>query len=132
MPKLLDLLYWNLKSVSVHNFSKVFLLRAFISIHKFDGICISETLLNSDRAYFDDNLKIEGYNTVRSDHLSNYRRGSVCIFYKQSLALKILDFKYLQEGIIFRVLIGNELYNLFSYIDHLVKLLIYLISLQII
>ena len=70
----------------------VSLLRAYTSIHKFDVICISETFLNSDTA-FDDNLKIEGYNIVRSDHPCNSRRGGVCIYYNQSLALKILDMK---------------------------------------
>ena len=60
--------HWNVNSVSTHNFSKVSLLRAYISIHKFDVICISETFLNSDTAVNDDNLKIEGYNIVRSDH----------------------------------------------------------------
>ena len=42
--------HWNVNSVSAHNFSKVSLLRAYMSIHKFDIICISETFLNSDTA----------------------------------------------------------------------------------
>ena len=91
----------------------VSLLRAYTSIHKFDVICISETFLNSDTA-FDDNLKIEGYNIVRSDHPCNSRRGGVCIYYNQSLALKILDIKCLQECIIFQILIANELCNSIS------------------
>ena len=53
---------WNINSVSAHNFSEVFLLIAYISVHKFDVICISETFPNSDTAHDDDNLKIEGYN----------------------------------------------------------------------
>ena len=57
---------------------------------------------------------IEGYNIVRSDHPSNSRRGGVFICYKQSLALKILDIKYLQECIIFQVLIGNKLCSFIS------------------
>ena len=62
----------------------VFLLGAYISIHKFELICISETFLNSDTAFDDDSSKIEGYNIVRSDHPSNSnsRRGGVCIYYK--------------------------------------------------
>ena len=100
--------HWNVNIVSAHNFSKVSLLRAYISIHKFDVICISETFPNSDTAFADDNLKNEGY-IVRSDHPSDYRRGGVCIYYNQSLALKILDIKYLQECIVFQVLITNKL-----------------------
>ena len=48
----------NVNSVSPHNFSKVFLLRAQIAIHKFETICISERFLNSDPAFDDDNLMI--------------------------------------------------------------------------
>ena len=91
----------NVNSVSAHNFSIVSLLRAYISIHKFDVICMSETFLNSDTACDDDNSKIEGYNIVRSDHPSDSRRSGVRIYYNQSLALEILDIKYLQECIVF-------------------------------
>ena len=42
--------HWNVNSVSAHNFNIVSLLRAYISIHKFDVICMSETFLNSDTA----------------------------------------------------------------------------------
>ena len=53
---------------SALNFSKVFFLRTYISIYKFNVICISETFINSDTAFDDDNLKIEGHNIVRSNH----------------------------------------------------------------
>ena len=33
--------HWNVNRVSAHNFNKVYLLRAYNSIHKFDVICIS-------------------------------------------------------------------------------------------
>ena len=45
-------------------------------------ISISESSVNSDMAIDDDNLKIEGYNIVRSDRPSNSIRGDVCIYYK--------------------------------------------------
>ena len=51
---------------------------------------------------------------MRSDHPSNSRRGGVIIYYNQSLALKILDIKYLQECIVFQVLITNKLCNFIS------------------
>ena len=85
--------HWNVNSVPANNFGKVFLLTAYISIHKFDVICTSETFLNSDTAFDDDNLMIEG-DIIRSDYPSNSRRGGVCIYYKQSLTLEILDIKY--------------------------------------
>ena len=60
------------------------------------------------------NLKIEWDNIVRSDHPSNSKRGGVYIYYKQSLTLKVFDVKYLQECIVFKVLIGNKLCNFIS------------------
>ena len=120
----------NVNSVSAHNFSNFFLLKAYSSIHKFDVICISKTFLNADTAFDDDNLKIERYNIVSFDHPSNSRRGGVCIYYNQSLALEILDIKYFQEFIVFQVLIANKLRNFISlYRSPSQNLLIHLISL---
>ena len=39
---------WNLNSISAHNYIKLSVLRAYVSTHKFDVICISETYLNPD------------------------------------------------------------------------------------
>ena len=39
--------HWNLNSISAHNYMNLSLLRAYLSTHKFDVICISETFLNS-------------------------------------------------------------------------------------
>ena len=35
--------HWNLNSLSAHNYAKIFLLKAYMAIHRFDIICISET-----------------------------------------------------------------------------------------
>ena len=35
--------HWNLNSISARMFTKVSLLSAYISVHKFDIICLSET-----------------------------------------------------------------------------------------
>ena len=53
-------------------------------------------------------------NIIRSDHPSNSRRVGISIYCKQSLALKILDVKYLHECIVFQVLIRNKLCNFIS------------------
>ena len=50
-------------------------LRAFISIHEFDIICISESFFSFNTAFDDDNLKIEGCIIVRSDLPSYSRSG---------------------------------------------------------
>ena len=41
-------------------YEKVSLLSAFISVHKLDIICLSETYLNSKTSPGDDNLEIPG------------------------------------------------------------------------
>ena len=53
------------------NYNKLFLLRAYIAVHKFDVICFSETYLDSTLASDDENLEITHYNLVRSDHTAN-------------------------------------------------------------
>ena len=47
------------------------LLRTFVSTHKFDVICISETYLGSDTSIVDENLEIVGYTLIRADHPFN-------------------------------------------------------------
>ena len=47
--------------MSTHNSAKIFLLKAYIAIHKFDIICISKTCLDSHTLSHDNNLEISGY-----------------------------------------------------------------------
>ena len=93
--------HWNLNSISAHMFTKVSLLSAYSSVHKFDIICLSETYLNSETPSDDKNLKIGRYNLVREDHPSNSKRGGVCVYYKSSLPFKVINVKYLQKSISF-------------------------------
>ena len=93
--------HWNLNSITAHNYLKISLLRAYISLHNFDVVCISETYLDSTTALNDENLAITGYNLLRADHASNSKRGGVCIYYKSSLAFRLIDVHYLQECLIF-------------------------------
>ena len=80
--------HWNLNSISAHNFLKSF-LRAYITVHKSDVICLSETYLDSSIFPNDNNLQIPGYNLYREDHPLNVKRGGVCIYYNISLPLTI-------------------------------------------
>ena len=43
----LSICHWNLNSICAHNFVKLSLLRAYVSVHKFDIICLSDTHLDS-------------------------------------------------------------------------------------
>ena len=63
----------NINSMSVHNYSKISLLTAYISIHDFDIICLSETYLTSTTDINDENLKIPGYIMYRVDHPSDIK-----------------------------------------------------------
>ena len=74
--------YWNLNSLGAHNFTKVSLLKAYLSVPRYDIFCISQTYLNSSITKDDDNLQISGYSLIRSDHPSNSNRGGDAIYYK--------------------------------------------------
>ena len=52
--------HWNLNSITAHNYLKVSLSRAYISLHNFDVVCISETYLDSITALDEENLHITG------------------------------------------------------------------------
>ena len=54
--------------MTAHNFEKINLLEAYITINKFDVICLSESYLDSCIASDNDNLNIKGYNLYRADH----------------------------------------------------------------
>ena len=101
--------HWNLNSISAHNFTKISLLTAYVLVHNFDIICLSETYLNSEISTDDKNLEIPGYYLLRADHPSNNKRGGVCIFYRTNLPLRVLNISYLSECITFEISIGNKI-----------------------
>ena len=90
----LSVFHWNLNSISAYDYSKLFLLNSYNSLHKFDIICLSETYLDSNTPLNDDNLEISGYTLVRSDHPSNTKRGGVCLYYKNNLPLRVINTGY--------------------------------------
>ena len=89
-------------------FTKVSLLSAYISIHKFDIICLSEIYLNCESPSNDESLEKAGYNLVREAHPSNSKRGGVCLYYKSSLPFRVINVKYLQKSISFELRIGGK------------------------
>ena len=54
--------HWNLNSKVAHNYARVFLLKAYMAVYKFDIICISETYLGtsitSDNGNLDFNFNL--------------------------------------------------------------------------
>ena len=97
--KTFSIYHWSFNSPLAYNYNKLFLLRTYIAVHKFDAICLSETYLESTVAPDDENVKITGYDLVQSDHAANTKRGGVCLYEKTCLRLRILDTQYLIECI---------------------------------
>ena len=106
--------HWNINSISAYNYAKVFLLKAYIAIHKFDITCISETYLDSSTLADDNNLEISRYTLVRSEHPSHNKREGACIYYRSFLPLRILNVQYLQESICFELKIDDKTCNFLS------------------
>ena len=98
-----------LGTISVHNFIKISLLKTYIATNNLYVTCLSETYLDSSISNDDGNLEIPGYDLFRADHPSNTKRGGVCIYYRNSLPLKILNIQYLHECINFEIRIGGKL-----------------------
>ena len=54
-------------------------------------------------------MELLGYNLVRADNPTNTKRGGVCIYYHNSLPLKVIDIQLLNECINFEIRIGEKL-----------------------
>ena len=100
--------HWNVNSLTAHNMVKLSSIIAYNTIHKYDFICISETFLDSSVPTDDRELSSNGYNLIRADHPSNNKKGGVCIYYRESLAVQVVKIDYLNECLLTEVSIGNE------------------------
>ena len=87
----LSVCYWNVNSIPSHNFQKITVPESFVAMHKFDIICISETSLNN--SYKDNVLNLNGYSLLRVRHPSNRKRGSVYLWYRYRIEMKIFFMK---------------------------------------
>ena len=79
--------HWNLNGLTAHDSIKISLLQAYVTQHNYDIICLSKTFLNSSIDSSDTRILIDGYNLIRSDHPSDSKRGSVCMYYKEHISL---------------------------------------------
>ena len=89
--------HWNLNSIAAHNFSKIYLLKAYNAIHTYDIICLSETYLNHDTLSNNDNLKIPGYELVRDDTHQIKNEAVFVYITKIFLPIKINNVSCLKE-----------------------------------
>ena len=51
---------------------------------------------------------LEDYNLIWSDHPSNTKRGGVCIYYKESFSVSLVDITSLPECLVCEVTIQNK------------------------
>ena len=94
----MSICHWNPNSISVHDYiGLLLLLKAYILVHKFYIICLSETYLQSTVPVDDYNFVISRYNLIDSDHPSNTKRGGVCLYYKNYSPLSVLNISYLKR-----------------------------------
>ena len=63
--------------------------------------------LDSTSCSDNNNLNILGYNLTRADHPSNLKRGSVCIYYQESLAVQTLNNIVLPKCLVCKVCLGS-------------------------
>ena len=104
--------HWNLNSIIAHNFAKLSLLTAYNLVHSFDIICLSETYLSSETPPNDTRLELPGYNLFHSNPPSNNKRGGVCVYYKSTVLLGILNISNLDKCINLEVSIAKKICRL--------------------
>ena len=86
---------------------KVSLLEACNTVHKYDFICNNETYFDFWVESDDDDLRINGYKLIQLDNHLNTKRGGVCIYYKESLVVEMINISYLQECLLCEDMIDN-------------------------
>ena len=80
--------HWNLDSIAVNDFIKIPLIEAYNSVYNYDLIALSETYLDSSIS--NGTISLTGFSKeiFRCDHPDDVKRGGVCLFYKDNLAIK--------------------------------------------
>ena len=106
--KYLPLCHWNLNSIASHNFAKISVLKAFNTTKNFDFICLSESYQDSTISPDNKNLCLDGYKLIRADHPKNIKQDGVCIYYRETLPLKIIQINYLPECLVGEINHDNE------------------------
>ena len=101
--------HWNLNSICARGAIKIPLIEAYNSVHHFDVITISESML--DQTISDNDIFIEGFSReiYRSDHPSNSKTGGACVYFREGLPIKQRpDLELLQELIVTELTISSK------------------------
>lgn len=67
------------------------LLEVYNDIHQYDLICVSETDLDLSISNDEEGISVKECSLVRADHPPNPKQGEVCIYYKESLGVCIIN-----------------------------------------
>ena len=80
--------HWNLDSTAVNNFIKIPLIEMYNSVYNQDRTALSETHLASSIP--NESISLTGFSKDihRSHHPNDVKRGGVCLYFKDSLAIK--------------------------------------------
>ena len=79
--------HWNVNSLLVHDSEKLSLIEAYNSVYKYDIICICKTFLNSSVLGDSEDVQLKDYKLIGADHPYDLRRGGICIYYREFLAV---------------------------------------------
>ena len=83
---------------------KISLFKAYITAHKFNIICLSETYAHCITQLCNTSLEIPGCNLICFDHPSNTKQGNISMYYTTSLPSRVINACLLQECVCFEVL----------------------------
>ena len=61
-----------------------------------------------DSSTSDSLLEIAGYILVCADHPNNIKSGGVCIYYKESLPVRVISLLYLKEALLLEMTCSNK------------------------
>ena len=81
-PSSLTFFHRDLNGITAHDFDKISLIQSYALSYNTDIIFLPEIFFYSSVEASDPNNNFPGYNSLRSDHPSNTRRG-VCMFYRR-------------------------------------------------
>ena len=106
---LLKFCHRNLNSICARGSVKIPLIEAYNSLHQYDIMALSETML--DNSISSEDIYIESFSreVYRNDHPSNAKVGSVCIYFRDGLAIKQRrDLEMMQETMVSEVNIARK------------------------
>ena len=97
--------HWNANSLATDNYSKFVALKVYITNMILYVLVKLFLILQLSQVT---KTLLEGYNLIRSDHPSNTKRGGVCICYKESLAVRLVDITSLPECLVCELTMQNK------------------------